>query len=229
MLQLEADADIADELERVLYNAVLHSIALDGKSTYYRNPLTDKDHVRDNNWCCCPPPISRTISHVGRYAYGRTDEDIYVSLYIGGAAKFALKETKATLKVETGYPWKSKVTIAVAPAKPAKFALRLRMPAWSAETKLSVCGKPVDKPRIEKSYAVIERTGQPRQIQPGSLGQTAGQDRKRKRLGRAALPGVETAGGINSQYPMSNFQVPSERQRRRQRRELRRRCFRPFT
>ena len=75
MLQLEADADIADELERVLYNSVLHCIALDGKSSYYRNPLSDKNHVRDNNWCCCPPIISRTIMHVGRYAYAHTDKD----------------------------------------------------------------------------------------------------------------------------------------------------------
>jgi hypothetical protein len=158
MLQLEADADMADELERVLYNVALHCIALDGKSSYYRNPLTDKDHVRDNNWCCCPPVISRTIMHVGRYAYGRTDKDIYVNLYIGGEATILLKDNRVVLKVDTEYPWKSKVAITVKESKPAAFTLRLRMPGWSGNTKLSVCGKALDKPTVEKGYAVIQRS-----------------------------------------------------------------------
>jgi hypothetical protein len=163
MLQLEADASMADELERVLYNATLHAIALDGKSFYYRNPLTDKDHLRDNNWCCCPPVISRTIMQVGRYAYGRTDKDIYVNLYVGGEVTIRLKETRVVLKVDTQYPWKSKVSISVNPSAPAKFAVRLRMPGWSSETKVSVARK-VIKPVIEKGYAVIKRTWKPGEV-----------------------------------------------------------------
>jgi len=77
MLRLEADADAADELERILYNAVLHGIGLDGRTFYYRNPLSDRDHPRGNNWCCCPPTLSRTLLHVGRYAYAHTGRDIY--------------------------------------------------------------------------------------------------------------------------------------------------------
>jgi len=158
MLQLEADADMADELERVLYNAVLHGIALDGKSSYYRNPLSDENHVRDNNWCCCPPTLSRTIMHVGRYAYGRTDKDIYVNLYVGGEATIPLKDNRVGLKVDTEYPWKPKVSITVNPSKPAEFAVHLRIPGWSRDTKLSVGGKLLAKPLVEKGYAVIRRT-----------------------------------------------------------------------
>ncbi|MDP6547153.1 MAG: glycoside hydrolase family 127 protein, partial [Phycisphaerae bacterium] len=161
MLQLEADADMADELERVLYNASLHAIALDGRSSYYRNPLTDKDHVRDNNWCCCPPVISRTIMHVGRYAYGRTDKDIYVNLYVGGEAAIGLKDNRVVLKVDTEYPWKPKVAIAVKESKAAEFALRLRMPGWSKGTKISLGGKPLARPTIEKGYTVIRRSWKP--------------------------------------------------------------------
>jgi len=62
------------------------------------------------------------------------------------------------LKVDTEYPWKSKVTITVKASKPAEFALRLRMPGWSKDTKLSVCGKPLAKPAVEKGYAVIRRS-----------------------------------------------------------------------
>ena len=158
MVQLEGDADMADELERVLYNSVLHGIALDGKSFYYRNPLSDNKHPRGNNWCCCPPTLSRTILHVGRYAYARTDNDIYVNLYVGGEAAIPLKDNRVGLKVDTEYPWKPKVSIAVNPSKPAEFAVRLRIPGWSRDTKLSVGGKLLAKPPVEKGYAVIRRS-----------------------------------------------------------------------
>jgi DUF1680 family protein len=161
MLQLEADAAMADELERVLYNAVLHGIALDGRSSYYRNPLSDKDRLRDNNWCCCPPVLSRTIMLVGRYAYGRTDRDIYVNLYVGGEATFALKHNRVALKVETEYPWKPTVAMTVNPSAPAEFAVRLRMPYWSRDTKLALNGKALSKPTLEKGYAVIRRRWKP--------------------------------------------------------------------
>ena len=42
----EADS-VLDVLERVLYNAILHGISLDGTNTYYCNPLSDRDHLRD--------------------------------------------------------------------------------------------------------------------------------------------------------------------------------------
>jgi len=158
MLQLEADADMADELERVLYNSTLHAIALDGKSFYYRNPLTDANHPRENNWCCCPATISRTIAHVGRYAYGRTDKDIYVNLYIGGTAKIALAEDTVEVKVETEYPWKPGVKITLAPAKETEFAVRLRMPGWCDDATLSVAGQAVKEPKMEKGYAVVNRS-----------------------------------------------------------------------
>jgi len=158
MLQLEADAAMADELERALYNSALHCIALDGRSFYYRNPLTDKDHPRGNDWCCCPPTISRTIMLVGRYAYGRTDRDVYVNLYVGGEAAIRLNDNRVVLKVDTEYPWKPKVAIEVNPSKPAEFAVRLRMPSWCRDTKLSVAGRPLAKPTVEKGYAVIRRS-----------------------------------------------------------------------
>ncbi len=80
MFLLEGGSDSGDVLERALYNAVLHGISLDGTTTYYQNPLSDHDHLRDNCWVCCPPNLSRSVFQVGRYAYRNADETMEKAL-----------------------------------------------------------------------------------------------------------------------------------------------------
>ena len=158
MLMLEADADIADELERILYNAVLHGIGLDGKTFYYRNPESDNNHARGNNWCCCPPTLSRTLLQVGRYAYGRTDDALHVNLFVGGTCEVSLAKTPVVVRAETNYPWDGAVKMTVEPAKAAEFSIHVRLPGWCRGAKLKVNGKAIDKPRVSKGYAVLRRT-----------------------------------------------------------------------
>lgn len=157
MTLLEADAQCADVLERVLYNAVLHGISLDGKSFYYRNPLTDKDHVRENNWCCCPPNLSRTLMKVGGYAYATRGRDVYVNLYIGGTAKILLNGNIVTLTQQTEYPWAGKVRITVDPHSEPAFSVRLRIPGWRRSAELKVNGAELIHPHVVRGYACIER------------------------------------------------------------------------
>ncbi|HUT30784.1 MAG TPA: beta-L-arabinofuranosidase domain-containing protein [Sedimentisphaerales bacterium] len=158
MALLEADAECADVLERVLYNAVLHGISLDGKSFYYRNPLTDKDHLRENNWCCCPPNLSRTLMKVGGCAYATADSDIYVNLYIGGTTKISLNGNMVTLTQQTEYPWAGKVRITVDPQSESVFSMNLRIPGWCRSAVVKVNGAELKHPQVVKGYVCIERT-----------------------------------------------------------------------
>jgi len=157
MVLLEGDASCADILERVLYNAVLHGISLDGKSFYYRNPLTDKDHPRGNNWCCCPPNLSRTLMKVGGYAYAQSNSNIYVNLYIAGAAKIVLRDNKVTVTQQTEYPWKNKVRITVSPESESAFSMNLRIPGWCRKAELRLNGDRIEQPRVMKGYVRINR------------------------------------------------------------------------
>ena len=128
MLRLTGDARAADEMERGLYNAVLHGIALDGRTTYYQNPLSDRDHLRDNTWVCCPPMLSRTLMEVGRYAYGYSESDVYVNLFVGGRCDVPLKASPVTFTIQTKYPWDGRVRIEANPKEASEFALHLRIP-----------------------------------------------------------------------------------------------------
>jgi DUF1680 family protein len=140
MLMLQADAQCADVLERVLYNAVLHGISLDGKSFYYRNPLSDRDHPRGNNWCCCPPNLSRTLLKLGRYTYAHNNKEVYVNLYVGGSGRILLPDNTVTITQQTKYPWNGGVKILVNPQSQSKFSMNLRIPGWCRKTQLKVNG-----------------------------------------------------------------------------------------
>jgi DUF1680 family protein len=157
MLLLEADAQCADVLERVMYNAVLHGISLDGRSFYYRNPLRDKDHPRGNNWCCCPPNLSRTLMKVGGYAYAGSNNEIYVNLYIGSTACIALADNVVTLAQKTEYPWAPKVKIIVSPVVEKPFSLNLRIPDWCSSAKVRINGTRTKSSPLHKGYARISR------------------------------------------------------------------------
>jgi hypothetical protein len=158
MFMLERRSESIDVLERVLYNAVPHGMALDGTNTYYQNPLSDRDHPRDNCWVCCPPNLSRTLLQIGRYAYARTDRELYVNLFVGGSVRASLSQGPVALDVETQYPWKGDVKITVKIEKPASFALLLRRPGWCSKVGLQVNGKTVsDVSIMDRGYLRLQR------------------------------------------------------------------------
>ena len=161
MFRLDGDAASVDVLERTLYNALLHGISLDGTTTYYRNPLTDENHVRDNCWVCCPPCISRTLLRVQDYAYARSSSGIYVNLYAAGTATVPVAKQTVKLTQETRYPWEGKVALTMQPVKPVRLALRLRVPGWCRKATVAVNGAVIARPKLEKGYAVIEREWRP--------------------------------------------------------------------
>ena len=105
MFLLEGGSDSGDVLERVLYNAVLHGISLDGTNSYYQNPLSDTNRSRYNSWVCCPPNLSRTLFQVGRYAYASGDRDAFLNLFVAGTVQMPMEGGSVGLKIKTEYPW----------------------------------------------------------------------------------------------------------------------------
>jgi uncharacterized protein len=138
MFLLERRAESGDVLERVLYNAILHGISLDGTNTYYCNPLRDHDHLRDNCWVCCPPNLSRTLLQVGRYAYAHTDRDLYVNLFVGSVTRIPFPTGEITLRVDTDYPWDGKISLRIETKSPLRFALHVRKPGWCDRAKVTL-------------------------------------------------------------------------------------------
>ena len=154
---LERRAESVDVLERVLYNAILHGISLSGTNTYYCNPLSDRDHLRDNCWVCCPPNLSRTLLQAGRYAYAHTERDLYVNLYVGGKVRVPFPAGDVTLRIETEYPWDGRVNLRVELATPVPFTLHLRKPGWSVKADLNLNGTPIDAQPDDAGFWALTR------------------------------------------------------------------------
>ncbi len=142
MLEISPDADIADAVERALYNTVLAGMAEDGKSFFYVNPLevlpeashkdSRKRHVKPvrQKWfgcACCPPNLARLISSVGEYCFTENETTVFLHQYIGSY----IETDKADIEISSTYPQDGKVTIKINPKREFVFALRL--PKWSVE------------------------------------------------------------------------------------------------
>lgn len=148
MLRQEVNAEYADVMELAFYNTVLAGMQLDGKRFFYVNPLevipdisgkisTHRHDLPERpGWytcACCPPNVARTITSLGRYAYGENDDTLFCHLYAAGTVT---AKNGLTVTCETGYPYDFTVTYRV--KNSGKLALRI--PRWSKQWTLTVNG-----------------------------------------------------------------------------------------
>ncbi|MBR3780607.1 MAG: glycoside hydrolase family 127 protein [Clostridia bacterium] len=147
MLEISPDAEIADTVERALYNTVLSGMARDGKSFFYANPLevlpeashrdSRKHHVKPirQKWfgcACCPPNLARLISSIGEYCFTENDDIIYIHQFIGCEAK----AKNADIEIISSYTENGRVSVIIKPQK--EFTLAVRIPKWCNNYKFSM-------------------------------------------------------------------------------------------
>ncbi len=157
MLGITGQARFADQLELALYNGLLASISLDGKGFFYTNPLARIDELPFKlRWSrrrepyiscfCCPPNVVRTIAETAAYAYGVSDDGVWVNLYGSNTLDTRLPGGAIIqLSQQTDYPWDGTIRITVDAAPTTEFSLFLRIPAWAHGARAAVNGKPVGK------------------------------------------------------------------------------------
>lgn len=174
MLEMEADSQYADVMERALYNTVLGGMALDGKHFFYVNPLEVHpktlpfnhiyDHVKPvrQRWfgcACCPPNIARVLTSLGHYIYTPREDALYVNLYVGNSVEVTVGEDTLRLRISGNFPWQEKITLAIDSLIPVQHTLALRLPDWCDAPQISINGIEVKKD-IRKGYLHIKRTWQ---------------------------------------------------------------------
>jgi DUF1680 family protein len=170
MLQITGDARFADVLELVLYNAALAGASLDGTRFFYTNTLRQLDRMPvELRWprtrqpfisCfCCPPNLARTLAEVNNYAYGRSDDTIWINLYGGSVLDAPLAPgQRVALTQETDYPWDGRVRITIRAAPAQALMLRFRIPGWADGASLSVNGASRQESLEPGRYAAMKRT-----------------------------------------------------------------------
>ncbi|WP_461115368.1 glycoside hydrolase family 127 protein [Spirosoma jeollabukense] len=177
MNTLTGESKYIDVLERSLYNGALDGLSLSGDRFFYGNPLSSAGNYGRSEWfgtACCPSNIARLVASLGDYIYGRSEEGIWVNLFVASNTTFTLGKTPVPIQMATNYPWEGAVKITTNPAKPVEYALHIRMPGWAqnvpapgnlyryvdnksaAKIEVLLNGKPVTY-QEEKGYAVINR------------------------------------------------------------------------
>ena len=149
LLLATGDPAYADEIDRLLHNAVLPGVSLAGTEFFYVNSLQLRDgaiadegrsivHGR-RGWfdcACCPPNVMRTLSSLDQYVATSTEDGLQLHLYATGTWSGG----GLTVEVETAYPHEGKVAVRILEAPQGEAALSLRVPAWAAGATLTEGG-----------------------------------------------------------------------------------------
>ncbi len=156
MEMFENKSEYAEITERILYNAMISGLSLDGKAFFYENPLEINLSDRKRNGeiyaittrvevfgcSCCPPNLNRVLSSLGDYIYGYENGTIYVNQFAGSEAKIG----EMSISQITDFPKSDEITFIAENVK----KLCIRIPSWCRNFSVSA------DYREENGYAVIE-------------------------------------------------------------------------
>jgi uncharacterized protein len=161
LLRLTGDPRFAGDIEAAAYNALAGAMTPDG-SAFGKYSALEGERELGPAQCgmelnCCMANGPRGLMLLPAIAVMAGADGPVVNLYEEGEWRLALRSGRlARLEIATEYPFSGTVDLRLRLEQPEPFALRLRIPDWSAETSVAVNGSPVSGIR-PGSYAAIER------------------------------------------------------------------------
>lgn len=162
LLRMEGESRYGDLMERSIHNALFAAQSPDGRQIRYYSPFDGARVYWKGDTYCCPCNYRRIVAELPGTVYYRADDGLAVNLYTASSAQVKLARGPGlAVRQETDYPRSGKVRIELKPDRPARFTLRLRIPRWCSEAKVSVGGKPIDGPAEAGKFLAIDRTWQP--------------------------------------------------------------------
>ena len=168
LLSVTGDPEIADELERTLYNGIAGAMLPDGSWWAHLNPvgpLAGKawrqkagDQLPGFGEDCCLAQGPMGLALAPYVAVMTHDKGVTVNLYEANKCQIPLDaKVKCELSIIGDYAREGKVKIAIQSAPAKKFELRLRIPAWSGvKTVVKLNGKTVAG--VKSGYLTLDRT-----------------------------------------------------------------------
>ena len=168
MLRLTGAAVVADEIELSTLNSVLGSQSPSGRWWTYNTPMDGVRKASHHDIVfqarpgspelnCCSVNAPRGLGMVAEWAVGATPDGIALNYYGAGTITVPVAGGAAlSLIQETRYPAAEDVTLRLELDAPAAFALRLRIPQWSEETRVAINGRAAERPP-PGGYLVLSR------------------------------------------------------------------------
>lgn len=160
VLSWTADARIADQYERMLWNVRRGTQDEAGMLMYYVS-LEPGLHRTfgtefDSFWCCTGTG-SEEYSKANDSIYYHTPKALYVSQFIGSTLHW--KERGLTLTQETSFPDEERTRLSLALDRPLHTTLMIRVPYWAtAGVRVRINGKQQRIDAQPGTYAAVHRT-----------------------------------------------------------------------
>lgn len=141
LLQLTGEARFGDEIERSLYNHLSAAQHPKGEDWCYFTPLEGRKQY--DKWItCCHSSGPRGMALAPQAAYllsrAKSHDSLLVNTFETSRATLMLGGQEVTIEQNSGFPYKGQSTLTVRMAKPTRFAIKVRNPAWAAP--LSIAG-----------------------------------------------------------------------------------------
>ncbi|NLA48554.1 MAG: glycoside hydrolase family 127 protein, partial [Bacteroidales bacterium] len=141
MFRLTGEAKYFDVLERMLYNAVISGISLQGTEFFYPNPLESDGKYAFNQgtltrsaWfdcSCCPTNLIRFIPFIPNLIYATQGNNVYINLFMSNRSNITLPAGDIIIEQQTGYPWNGNVNIHIVSTNvKTRYSLSIRIPSW---------------------------------------------------------------------------------------------------
>lgn len=185
LLQITGDARFADQIERVIFNALPGTITKDFKSLQYfscPNQLIathTSNHNRmsrgDNRMAfrpghpvqCCTGNIQRAMPNfVERMWMRRLDSDgqaheMVAALFSPGRVDTQVMGVPLTIQEDTRYPFEETIRFTLTPEHAVRFAFTVRIPGWCRQPGIAINGQPLAEELTPGSFYSMEREWRP--------------------------------------------------------------------
>ncbi len=164
LLRLTGDAKYADAIEQTYYNALLSSMKNNGSDWAKYSPMAGQ-RLEGEEQCgmglnCCVASGPRGLFTLPLTVVMQSAKGISVNFFATGSYRLQTpKNQLIELTQQTDYPASGNITLKLTLPKTESFALRVRIPAWSAQSSLTVNGQAIPN-LISGEYATIERVWQ---------------------------------------------------------------------
>ena len=180
-LAITGEPALGDRLEKLAFNALPGAFTDDMWAHQYnqepnqvecslhRKPWTT-DGPESNlyglepNFGCCTanfsqgwPKFANSLFLRSGVEDGDADDGLVAAVYAPCEVHTTVGATTVHIVEETDYPFRGTVRLHVNPAAPARFPLRLRIPAWAANAEIRIQGER-QPPPVAGSFARIDRT-----------------------------------------------------------------------
>lgn len=162
LMSFTGDAKYGDWVERLTLNGIGASLPMSpsGQVFYYANYRIGgaSKELYGAGWSCCTGTRPEAVADYVDQVFFSDPKSLYVNLFTPSTVQWKTGGVPVEVTQATRFPEVFETAFEVAPAKPVRFALKLRAPGWlSGPIAATVNGEPVPMPVDNLHWAAIDR------------------------------------------------------------------------